>query len=259
MLDRSGYLRELREDRSEEAEARIENLMELVSASREYETREPDASLGGFVDRLSLLSEADEAEGAKEAPVWLMSMHAAKGLEFPIVIVAGMEEGLFPHSRSTEDPDEVEEERRICYVCITRARERLILTGAARRRIFGDYQSTEPSRFLDEIPPELMQRIEPVAAPRWSGASYELRNPYGRRPQGGSSRAHETGGSSFQYENEDQSSTTVKAGMRVKHKQFGIGTILSVEDHGDDYKVTVRFGTVGTKKLLASFAGLEPA
>ncbi len=95
-----GYLQELRDERSEEAEARIENLMELVSAAREYETRETDASLGGFVDRLSLLSEADEAEGAQEAHVWLMTMHAAKGLEFPMVVVAGMEEGLFPHSRA---------------------------------------------------------------------------------------------------------------------------------------------------------------
>ena len=126
--------------------------MELVSAAREYESRDDDPSLGGFVDRLSLLSEADEAEGAKEARVWLMSMHAAKGLEFPIVVVAGMEEGLFPHSRSAEDEEEVEEERRLCYVCLTRARERLVLTAASRRRVFGDYQSTRPSRFLEEIP-----------------------------------------------------------------------------------------------------------
>src|SRR5204863_3025868 len=122
--------------------------------------------------------EADEADGAKEAQVWLMSMHAAKGLEFPTVIVAGMEEGLFPHSRSAEDEEEVEEERRLCYVCLTRARERLILTGASRRRIFGDYQATQPSRFLEEIPEELMQRLEPVASPRWTTPQYELRNPY---------------------------------------------------------------------------------
>jgi DNA helicase-2/ATP-dependent DNA helicase PcrA len=232
--------------------------MELVSAAREYETREADASLGGFVDRLSLLSEADEAEGAQEARVWLMSMHAAKGLEFPIVVVAGMEEGLFPHARSAEDEDEVEEERRLCYVCLTRARERLILTSAARRRIFGDYQATQPSRFLDEIPAELMERLEPVASPRWTGAQYELRNPYGRRPAS-PPRARETAEKSFQYENEDQSISNIRAGMRVKHRQFGVGTVVAVEDHGDDYKVTVRFPAAGTKKLLASFAGLEPA
>ncbi len=254
MLDRTGYLRHLREDRSEESEARIENLMELVSAAREYETRESDPSLSGFVDRLSLLSEADEAEGAKEARVWLMSMHAAKGLEFPIVIIAGLEEGLFPHSRSSEDEDELEEERRLCYVGLTRARERLILTGAARRRIFGDYQATQPSRFLDEIPAELVERIEP-APPRWSGAPYELRNPYGRRG-GGTSRVREAE-PAFAYEHEDQSTSPLRTGMRVRHRQFGLGTVMAVEDHGDDYKVTVRFSSAGTKKLLASFAGLE--
>jgi DNA helicase-2/ATP-dependent DNA helicase PcrA len=259
MLDRSGYLQDLRDERSEEAQARIENLMELVSAASEYEARETDPSLGGFVDRLSLLSEADEAEGASEARVWLMSMHAAKGLEFPMVIVAGMEEGLFPHARATEDDEDVEEERRLCYVCLTRARERLVLTGAARRRVFGDYQPTTPSRFLEEIPAELMDRIEPQPPrPRWEG-QYELRNPYANR-SGKPFRARDSeGSSSYAYENEDQSASGVRTGMRVKHKQFGVGTVTAVEDHGDDYKVTVRFAAVGTKKLLAKFAGLEKA
>src|SRR4030095_4622086 len=114
MLDQTGYLKDLRDENSEEANERIENLMELVSAAREYETREAEASLGGFVDRLSLLSEADEESGTREARVWLMTMHAAKGLEFPMVIIAGLEEGLFPHSRSKEDLEELEEERRLC-------------------------------------------------------------------------------------------------------------------------------------------------
>src|SRR4029453_15422150 len=261
VLDRSGYLAGLREERSEEAEGRIENLMELVSAAREYETREEDPALSGFVDRLSLLSEADEAQGSQEARVWLMSMHAAKGLEFPIVVVAGMEEGLFPHSRSSEDEDEIEEERRLCYVCLTRARERLILTGAARRRIFGDYQATEPSRFLSEIPEELVHRTEPGGPPRWQRpAGYELRNPYGRRYGGRGRRDDSAESSSFDYAQENQSATaSVRTGMRVRHKQFGVGTVLEVEDQGDDLKLTVRFAAVGTKKLLARYAGLEPA
>ena len=260
VLERSGYLRDLREQRSEDAEARIENLMELVSAAREYETRETDTSLGGFVDRLSLLSEADEAEGAPESRVWLMTMHAAKGLEFPTVVVAGMEEGLFPHSRATEDADDVEEERRLCYVCLTRARERLVLTSAARRRIFGEYQPSEPSRFLEEIPDELVHRVEPASqAPRWTGG-YELRNPYGRRYGSRGTRVREGEASAtYAYENEDQSSMPVRPGMKVRHRQFGVGTVTSVEEHGDDYKITVRFASVGTKKLLASFAGLERA
>jgi DNA helicase-2/ATP-dependent DNA helicase PcrA len=260
ILDRSGYLHDLRDERSEEAEGRIENLMELVSAAREYESREEDPALGGFVDRLSLLSEADEAAGSQEARVWLMSMHAAKGLEFPVVVVAGMEEGLFPHSRSAEDEEEIEEERRLCYVCLTRARERLILTGAARRRIFGEYQSTEPSRFLSEIPEQLVDRIEPVAPPRWQHPGAELRNPYARRYRGRSSGDRDDAGRTFAYEHEDQSATHgVKIGMRVRHRQFGVGTVLAVEDQGDDLKITVRFAAVGTKKLLARYAGLEPA
>jgi DNA helicase II / ATP-dependent DNA helicase PcrA len=263
VLDHTGYLAALREERSEDAEARIENLMELVSAAREYETTDAEASLGGFVDRLSLLSEADEADGAREAQVWLMSMHAAKGLEFPVVVVAGMEEGLFPHARSAEDQDELEEERRICYVCITRARERLILTGAARRRVFGEYQSTQPSRFLDEIPSELLQRVEPASEqPRWQ-QGYELRNPYSRsgprlRPKGPAGGPATSAGS-FSYENEDQSQGSVRSGMRVRHAQFGVGTVVAIEDQGDDLKVTVKFNSAGTKKLLARYAKLEPA
>src|SRR5206468_4432224 len=164
MLDRSGYLQDLREEDSEDAEARIENLAELVSAAREYEGREPEPSLNGFVDRLSLLSDVDEEQGAADARVWLMTLHSAKGLEFPVVILAGLEEGLFPHSRSSEDEEELEEERRLCYVGMTRARLRLVMTGAARRRIFGEYQSSEPSRFIDEVPAELVERVAPTCS-----------------------------------------------------------------------------------------------
>jgi len=259
VMDRTGYLKDLREDRSEDAEARIENLMELVSAAREYESRESEPTLGGFVDRLSLLSEADEAQGKKDAHVWMMTMHAAKGLEFPVVIVAGLEEGLFPHSRSTEDEDELEEERRLCYVGLTRARERLILTSAARRRVFGDYQSTEPSRFLDEIPAELVRRIEPAVAPSWNSTRYETRNPYARR-YGQAKAAKNSEATPFAaYENEDQSGSGLRPGARVRHKQFGVGNVIAVEDEGDEMRVTVKFNTVGTKKLLARYANLEPA
>jgi DNA helicase-2/ATP-dependent DNA helicase PcrA len=260
VLDRSGYLTSLREERSEEAQARIENLMELVSAAGEYQSRESDATLSGFVDRLSLLSEADEEEGAREARVWLMSMHAAKGLEFPLVIVAGMEEGLFPHSRSSEEVEEVEEERRIFYVCITRARERLVLTGAARRRVFGEYQSSRPSRFLDEVPDHLLQRVEPaMPAPRWS--QHEARTPYARgatpRPRLNKTPQASPG---FSYESEDQSQAGgIRSGMRVRHAQFGVGTVIGIDDEGDDLKLTVKFNSVGTKKLVARYANLQPA
>ncbi len=261
MLDQTGYLTDLREENTEEANERIENLMELVSASREYETREPDASLGGFVDRLSLLSEADEESGTREAKVWLMTMHAAKGLEFPLVVIAGLEEGLFPHSRSSEDVEELEEERRLCYVGMTRAQSQLILTSAARRRVFGEYQATEPSRFLDEIPPELVERITPTYASPYQSAfghgHYEFRtNPYGRKGRGGRFKEAEP---AYAYENEDQSANALKLGMRVRHAQFGVGTIVGIEEHNDDLKITVRFNAVGVKKLLARYAKLEPA
>jgi len=260
MLDQTGYLKSLRDENTEEANERIENLMELVSAARDYEARDADAALGGFVDRLSLLSEADEESGSRDARVWLMTMHAAKGLEFPLVVIAGLEEGLFPHSRAGEDQEDIEEERRLCYVGMTRAQSNLVLTSAARRRVFGEYQGTEPSRFLDEIPAELVERI----APAWNAAyqssfshsHYEFRtNPYGR---GGRGRARETE-STYRYENEDQSVTGLKAGMRVRHLQFGVGTVMSVEEHNDDLKITVRFTSVGVKKLLSKFAKLELA
>ena len=258
MLDQSGYLQDLRDERSEDAEARAENLAELVSAAREYEGRDAEPSLNGFVDRLSLLSDTDEEAGAKSARVWMMTLHSAKGLEFPTVILAGLEEKLFPHSRALEDDDELEEERRLCYVGMTRARSRLVITGAARRRIFGEYQSSEPSRFIDEIPPNLLDRV----APKFSGSGYQgafphyefKTNPYGR---GG--RVKEPA-PTYAYEDEDQTpGGSLRPGMRVKHAQFGTGTVISVEQLDDDTKLVVSFTAVGKKTLRAKFARLELA
>ena len=263
VLDQSGYLRDLREDRSEEAEGRIENLMELVSAAREYESRESEPSLGGFVDRLSLLSDVDKEEGSREARVLLMTIHSAKGLEFPVVVMAGMEEGLFPHSRASQDEAELEEERRLCYVGITRARTKLVLTSAARRRQFGDYQATQPSRFLEEIPSDLLEQefstySSPYAATR-GGWDYRP-NPYGRGTRGGYAgrgRVKEDA-APFDVSQEDQSASSGLApGRKVRHGQFGLGTVLSVEELDDDMKLVVKFTTVGTKTLRAKYAKLE--
>jgi DNA helicase-2/ATP-dependent DNA helicase PcrA len=260
MLDRSGYLQDLREERSEDADARVENLAELVSAAREYEGREAEPSLNGFVDRLSLLSDADEEQGTRDARIWMMTLHSAKGLEFPTVILAGLEEGLFPHSRSREDEEELEEERRLCYVGMTRARATLVLTGAARRRVFGEYQSSEPSRFIDEVPAELVDRLLPSYSSSSGGRQtnfthYEFRtNPYG-----GGRRVKEQQ-PSYSYEDEDQSlGPSLRPGMRVKHAQFGTGTVISVEALNDDTKLVVRFAAVGSKTLRAKFARLELA
>ena len=251
-LERSGYLQALQEAATEEAEGRIANLAELVSAARDYEVRETEASLAGFIDRVSLRSETDEEAGADDARVWLMTLHAAKGLEFPLVIISGMEERLFPHARSTTDDAELEEERRLCYVGMTRAQSQLVLTSAARRRVFGEYRSTEPSRFLDEIPPELVETVP--------GAHFQAPE---RRRSGGASRQWERSASAaspaFDDAAEDQSAGQVRPGMRVRHDTFGIGVIAAVEPAVGDLKLTVRFDGVGHKKLLARYARLRPA
>jgi len=262
VLDQTGYLQDLREDRSEESQSRIENLMELVSASREYEGREPEASLAGFTDKLSLLSEVDEGQGSVDARIWLMTLHAAKGLEFPTVIMAGLEEGVFPHSRAFEEEDEMAEERRLCYVGMTRARSQLVLTGAARRRVFGEYQSMHPSRFMDEVPPQLVERIEPVfpASSYQSsfGGAFGRSNSNGRTPSShGPYRGRTREAPEYSYENEDQSSLLgLRLGAKVRHPQFGVGTILKVEELADDVKLVVRFA-VGPKTLRAKYAKLE--
>jgi ATP-dependent DNA helicase UvrD/PcrA len=261
LLDRSGYIQDLRDDRTEDSDERIGNLMELVSAAREYEGREPDASIGGFVDRLSLLSEADEEAGTRDARIWLMTLHSAKGLEFPVVIMAGLEERLFPHSRASDDDAELEEERRLCYVGMTRARTRLVLTSAARRRIFGEYQNTEPSRFISEVPAELVDYIETS----WGGGYQSSLPAYGTgRERGFRSGARqgsdvETPVRRFAEEDEDQSAPTLRPGTMVRHPQFGVGSVISIEPLEDDAKLVVRFNQVGRKTLRAKYAKLELA
>jgi DNA helicase-2/ATP-dependent DNA helicase PcrA len=272
ILDRSGYLADLRDERSEEAEGRIENLTELVSAAQEYEQRDPEPSLGGFVDQLSLQSEVDEEQGSANARTWLMTMHAAKGLEFPLVFIAGLEDGLLPHSRSREDAAELEEERRLFYVGITRAETRLVLTSAARRRVFGEYKATEPSCFLDEIlagGADLIERapgsIE-TRQPSFAGGFEYRPNPYGRGGYGGGAgrgggprpRVREDSPSfgSYSYEDEDQTPQEIRKGVRVRHAVFGEGTVESVEPLPDDARIVVRF-PIGQKTLRAKYARLE--
>jgi DNA helicase-2/ATP-dependent DNA helicase PcrA len=258
VLDQSGYLQDLREERSEEAEGRIENLAELVSAAREYESRHPEPTLGGFVDQLSLLSDVDEEAGTQNARVLMMTMHSAKGLEFPVVFITGLEEGLFPHSRASDDEADLEEERRLCYVGITRAQRRLVLTSAARRRVFGDYQSTDPSRFIDEIPAELLEEIPSTfVTPQPSFSNFRM-GSYGRSgpSRGGRTREEQP---TYDYASEDQSLLPdgLRPGLKVRHAQFGLGTIISIEPLSDDTKLVVRFSSVGQKTLRAKFAKLE--
>ena len=255
VLTESGYAAALRRDGSEEAESRLSNLMELVSAAQDYEQREDDPGLGGFVDAYSLQSEADEGKGPDDAQVWLMTLHAAKGLEFPLVVLAGMEEGLFPHARTLEDEEALEEERRLCYVGITRAERRLVLTGAARRRLFGEYRATEPSRFLFEIPPERVRVVEPAHGPRPPASGPEAR----RGAYGGRRRPEPSGRSAAFYDDadEDQSEGGISRGARVRHPKFGVGTVVGVEPAGDGLKLSIRFAGAGVKRILARYANLE--
>jgi DNA helicase-2/ATP-dependent DNA helicase PcrA len=276
VLEESGYMEHLRAERTEEANERLENLAQFAAAAQEFEEREADPSLAGFVDRLSLLSEADEEQGSPAARVWLMTLHAAKGLEFPVVIMAGMEEGLLPHARSLERETDVEEERRLCYVGMTRAESQLVLTFALRRRTLGEYAATQLSRFVEEIPAELADWLgtaggRPAApwgrgpsrtrGPAWlrDGAGTVLPGEGRRGPRGGVHTSDDPQAPAWRYEDEDQSASGPRPGTLVRHPQFGIGTVLSVEPATGDIKVTVRFDAVGRKKLLLRFAGLEPA
>ena len=257
VLTDSGYVAALRKDGGEEAESRLSNLMELVAAAQDYEVREQDPRMAGFVDAYSLQSEADEGQGPNDAQVWLMTLHAAKGLEFPLVVLAGMEDGLFPHSRTLDDEEGLEEERRLCYVGMTRAEQRLVLTSAARRRLFGEYQSTEPSRFLFEIPHELVRVMEPAYRPRLPSAGYETR----RRAYGGGGRRradpHERPATFYDDADEDQSAEGISRGARVRHPKFGVGTVVGVEPAAGDLKLSIRFTGFGVKKILARYAKLE--
>ena len=259
VLDQSGYLQDLREERSEEAEGRIENLAELVSAAREYETRDPEPSLGGFVDQLSLLSDVDEESGTRDARVLMMTMHSAKGLEFPVVVIAGLEEGLFPHSRSADDEAELEEERRLCYVGITRAR-------AAARADVG-----RPAPRVRRLPVDgavTFPRRDPAGTDR--GSAVDLR----RRTivMSGVPRAVVRQGQWISRARRAKSSRSTRTRTRISRfrpasspdfasatPSSASGTIVSVEPLDDDVKLIVRFNSVGQKTLRAKFAKLEVA
>ena len=237
-------------------------------AAREYEGASPKRRLVASPTSCRGCSEADEGQGSIEARIWLMTPARRERPRVSDRHHERLEEGVFPHSRAFDEEDEMAEERRLCYVGMTRARSQLVLTGAARRRVFGEYQSMEPSRFMDEVPPQLVERIEP-AYPTSSyqssfGGGYGRANSYGRsstyhRP----GRPPESFGSNtreqpaYSYEDEDQSSLLgLRLGAKVRHPQFGIGTILSVEELADDVKLVVRF-SVGPKTLRAKYAKLE--
>lgn len=235
-LEESGYLDELRSERTLEAEGRLENLEELLSAAAEIVT------VAEFLEQVSLVSDVDEMRD--EDAVTLMTLHSAKGLEFPVVFMIGMEEGLFPHSRALGDERELEEERRLCYVGITRAMKWLHLSHARSRVIHGATQFNPPSRFLDEIPAHLVEEVSGLRSRTFVSA--------GRRVW-----RQSVSGRSALRDAESSALPSLRPGDDVRHEKFGEGVVLSVEGVGEKTEVVVNFPEVGAKRLLLSLAPME--
>ena len=273
IIQESGYAAKLQEDRSEEAQDRLANLQELLVAMEEFDRTSEEKGVPAFLEQVALVSDLERNEAGRVSAT-LMTLHAAKGLEFPVVFLVGLEERLFPHVRSLEDPEAMEEERRLCYVGMTRARERLFLSNARRRRIFGQDQYNAPSRFIDDIPRELVDLEERGSGP---GARGSERRESGTGTQEGlkgwcpvkteSPTGHNLAAVFARSESDEvpanevvvvpEDSEGIVLGMRVRHAKFGVGTVRKIEGRGDDQKVIVWFASVGPKKLLVRFAGLE--
>jgi len=232
-LEATGYAAALSLDESGESQDRLGNLAELLQAAADYEAQPSSAGLTGFLDSVSLLSDVDELRD--QVPVVLMTLHSAKGLEFDSVFLVGMEEGLMPHSRSLAGGRALEEERRLCYVGMTRAKERLHLSWAQSRSVYGQRRLTQPSRFLDEIPREHARETRQGGL-AWPGAAQAATS--GLPPAGASQE--------------------LRPGLRVRHPLFGVGTVLRADGSGANLKVTVSFAGLGAKRLVARYAGLEP-
>ena len=292
VLDRTGYLAELRRSEDPQDASRVENLAELHSVAGAFAADAPGGTLADFLERVALVADSDQvpAEGERGGQVTLMTVHTAKGLEFPVVFVTGMEDGTFPHQRSLGDESELEEERRLAYVAITRARERLYLTRAAVRSAWGTPQEMPPSRFLDDIPAELLdvrraatsgERMRASYGGSYGSGSYgsgsygrsrrsEGRDPWGDADTGafGSGR----GGASAQPAGvrkvtrmgvapaakpaEEKPVLSLKVGDRIKHATLGAGTVTGIEGEGPRTVARIRFG-LGEKRLLVRMAPME--
>ena len=292
VLDHTGYLAELRRSEDPQDASRVENLAELHSVAGAFAADAPGGTLADFLERVALVADSDQvpAEGERGGQVTLMTVHTAKGLEFPVVFVTGMEDGTFPHQRSLGDEGELEEERRLAYVAITRARERLYLTRAAVRSAWGTPQEMPPSRFLDDIPAELLdvrraatsgERMRASYGGSYGSGSYgsgsygrsrsrEGRDPWGDADTGafGSGR----GGASAQPAGvrkvtrmgvapaakpaDDKPVLSLKVGDRIKHATLGAGTVTGIEGEGPRTVARIRFG-LGEKRLLVRMAPME--
>ena len=295
-LKETGYLQALQnEDKLDEklkAESRIDNLDQLLTMAEEFEDEMADSGLEEFLEDVALSSDIDNLEEGNDS-VTLMTLHSAKGLEFPVVFLVGMEEGLFPGYKSIGEPGELEEERRLCYVGITRARERLFMTCSKMRTTYGSTSYNQPSRFIKEIPEEYLEgKVDALEENRsrfeeqdrfsgygnldWSYGKSKSSNSYGGSPvktyKVGDTGNSTSSTSTFQFRSADSFLKSLNnkpkvignvdlsqynAGVKVFHKKFGEGIISKVEAEGDDLKVDIDFEKVGHKRLMAKFAGLE--
>ena len=252
VLKKSGYEEMLKIEKTLEAESRLENLQEFLSVAQNFEKESDEQTLVAFLTDLTLVSDLDSLEEVDELhQVTLMTLHSAKGLEFPVVFLIGMEEGLFPHSRALNDPEEMEEERRLAYVGITRAEKRLYLTRAQSRMLYGRFQNNPESRFLHELPETLLERSGKAKKPMpWN----PVESP-GKLPVNGFSSkpkpklAQSSGAESIGW----------NVGDKANHKKWGQGTVVQTRGEGDQLELDIAFPAVGIKRLLAKFAPIEKA
>jgi DNA helicase-2/ATP-dependent DNA helicase PcrA len=271
VLDDTGYLRELERSADPQDESRVDNLRELVNVAREFE--EQRSSLGepvdldAFLEQVSLVADADTVPDATGGVVTLMTLHTAKGLEFPVVFLTGMEEGVFPHQRSLSEPDEMAEERRLAYVGITRARQRLYVSRALSRAAWGAPVWNPPSRFLDEIPAELItwsgavdrvpfvNRYADDVPSRYSDHGYRARS---RSAQEQLAAARLAGGRGLRGGVGNRAIPALSVGDRVSHDAWGLGRVVDMRGAGDGLQAQVDFGAgTGVKWLMLRYAPLE--
>jgi DNA helicase-2/ATP-dependent DNA helicase PcrA len=253
IIEESGYGALLREEGTRESRDRMQNLEELLRGMEEQQAA--GNTLNDYLEQVALVADVDALDSDRSR-VTLMTLHSAKGLEFPIVFMAGMEEGLFPHTRSIEEGEDLEEERRLCYVGMTRAKEKLYLTRAERRRVYGDFQFNPQSGFIAEIPQRFLEETPDLPSRREEkhnlSTVFNFRSPKNSR------------GSNDQFFKESvevipEATEGPRIGARVRHPKFGVGVIRRIEGRGDSQKVIIQFNSIGLKKLLLKFAGLEPA
>ena len=262
ILDQSGYLQELKNEDTLEAQGRLENLDEFLNLTAEFELNSDDKSLAAFLETVALVADIDNYEAQADAIV-LMTLHSAKGLEFPVVFLVGLEEGIFPHSRSLLENSELEEERRLCYVGITRARHQLYITNAAMRVMYGNYQTSVPSRFLLELPREAINVINETGnrgEERTAAGRSGFNQPAVRTTNPATNTISAATGSlsgTVKPVTPAADPEKIVSGVKVRHVKWGVGTVISKEGSGENAQVKVAFPGLGVKTLILAYANLE--